>query len=141
MVILLGHPGLSPEGDHSIEVGSASLKPAVGEEALVGPAAVDLHTLGLGPGPQSVCVTRPAHGKMESIYESFMILRRALKTFSYNQRDLDFIVLCLNQKVLRIVSPVHCMYAPCSVASQHVSVAAGVAHHRLVADRRVLRLA
>lgn len=82
------HPFMAPEGDHGIEVSSASLKPSVGEEALVGPATVDLHTLGLGPRPQSVCVTRP-----------------------------------------------------CSVASQHVSVVAGVADHRLVADRRVLRLA
>ena len=39
----------SPERDDGIEVCSASLKPAVGEEALAGPAAVDLHTLWLRP--------------------------------------------------------------------------------------------
>ena len=61
-MVILRHDGFSPEGDHGIEVCSASLKPSIGEEALVGPATVDLHTLGLGSRPQSVCVTRPGHG-------------------------------------------------------------------------------
>ena len=46
---LILYSSYSPECDDGIEVCSASLKPAVGEEALAGPAAVDLHTLGLGP--------------------------------------------------------------------------------------------
>ena len=50
---------MAPEGDHRVEVGPAALEPAVGEEAVVGPAAVDLHTLWLAARPQPVRVAGP----------------------------------------------------------------------------------
>ena len=50
---------MAPERNDGIEVCSASLKQAVGEEALAGPATVDLHTLGLRPRPPPVRVTSP----------------------------------------------------------------------------------
>ena len=53
------HALVAPEGDHGVEVGPAALEPAVGEEAVIGPAAVDLHTLGLAARPQPVRVARP----------------------------------------------------------------------------------
>ena len=50
---------MAPEGDHGVEVGPAALEPAVGEEAVVWPAAVDLHTLWLAARPQPVRVAGP----------------------------------------------------------------------------------
>ena len=50
---------MAPEGDHRVEVGPAALEPAVGEEAVVWPAAVDLHTLWLAARPQPVRVAGP----------------------------------------------------------------------------------
>ena len=66
-LVIQRHLSLSPECDHGIEVSSASLKPSIGEEALVRPAAVDLYTLGLCPRPQSVCVTRPGYGRANRV--------------------------------------------------------------------------
>ena len=102
---------MAPEGDHRVEVGPAALEPAVGEEAVVGPAAVDLHTLWLAARPQPVRVAGPG------------------------------VVRWLGVRIEEPYYSSWGWGSPSAVTHEHVSVVTLVADHRLVAHRGVLRLA